>query len=217
MKVLLVDDDSLTVEFLAKTLREHGYAVDTAEGGEEGLFKAEGSDYDAIVLDVIMPGVDGWQVLSRLRKSRKTPVLMLTSRNAAADKVSSLDAGADDHLAKPFDLAELLARIRALIRRATNHARSIINIGAVTIDIVARVVTRAGERVLLSPREYGIVEHLALHQGDVVTRGALYEHLFDEQDDSLSNVIDVHVAKIRKKLGRDFIVTRHGHGYSIEA
>jgi two-component system OmpR family response regulator len=142
---------------------------------------------------------------------------MLTSRNATADRVSSLDAGADDHLAKPFDLAELLARIRALIRRATNHARSVINIGGVTIDIVARVVTRAGDRVLLSPREYGIVEHLALRQGNVVTRGALYEHVFDEQDDTLSNVIDVHVAKIRKKLGHDFIVTRHGHGYSIEA
>ena len=216
MIVLLIDDDAISLEILAEKLRGHNYAVDTAENGEDGLFKALSVDYDAIVLDVMMPGMDGWEVLRRLRRKKKTPVIMLTARRTTPDKVTSLDTGADDFLAKPFDLPELLARLRALIRRTTGHVSSCVEIGNVTIDLAARVVTRGKERIALSPREYAIVEHLAMRRGHIVTRTALYEHAFDEHDDSLSNVIDVHIGKVRKKLGREFIVTHHGHGYSIE-
>ena len=211
----MIDDDVLLLDFLSKELRADGHAVDTAGSGAEGLSKALDCGYDAIVLDVVMPGMDGWQVLAGVRRAKKTPVLMLTSRNSVADKVTGLDAGADDHLAKPFELPELLARIRAVVRRSTRHTRSVVEVGDIRIDLAARVVTLADENVALSPREFAIVEHLSLHLGDIVTRSALYEGVFDENDDSLSNVIDVHVAKIRKKLGRDIIVTHHGHGYSI--
>ena len=216
MKILVVDDDPLTLDFLSKKLRGQGYAVDTSEDGEEGLFKAQTWDYDAIVLDVLMPRMDGWEVLTRLRQSKKTPVLMLTGQNSTNDKVSGFNIGADDYVVKPFELPELLARLRALIRRTANQAHSLVEIGDIVIDLTTRTVTGAGELVALRPREYGIVEHLALHRGEVVTRTALYEHLFDENDDTLSNVIDVHIGRIRKKLGKDLIVTRHGHGYCIE-
>lgn len=216
MKILVVEDDSITLDFLARKLREHGYAVDTSENGEDGLFKAQSWDYDAIILDVMMPGLTGWEVLRSLRKVRKTPVLMLTARDATEDKVSSLDSGADDHLAKPFEVPELFARLRALIRRTADQAHPIITIGEISIDLTARIVTRASERVALSPREYAITEHLALHRGNIVTRSALHAHVFDENDDTLSNVIDVHIGKIRKKLGKELIVTHHGHGYCIE-
>ncbi len=216
MRLLLIDDDLLLLGFLAKELRANGHAVDTAGSGAEGLSKALDCGYDAIVLDVVMPGMDGWQVLAAVRRAKKTPVLMLTCRNSVADKVTGLDGGADDHLAKPFELPELLARIRAVTRRSTRHTRSFVEAGDIRIDLAARTVTRGGERVALSQREYAIIEHLSLHLGDIVTRSALYEGVFDENDDSLSNVIDVHVAKLRKKLGRDLIVTHHGRGYSME-
>jgi two-component system, OmpR family, response regulator len=216
MKVLVVDDDPVTLELVADTLREKGYAVDTAPDGEDALYKAQNWEYDAIVLDVIMPQVDGWEVLKRLRKTKKTPVLMLTSRGKIPDRIRGLDTGADDYLVKPFDVAELLARLRALIRRTTQHAHSIIEIGDIAIDLTGRTINRAGQPVHLSPREFAIVEHLALRVGRIVSRTALHEHLFAEDDDVLSNLIDVHVSKIRKKLGRDFIVTRPGHGYCIE-
>ena len=215
MRLLLIDDDGLLLGFLAKELRANGHVVDTADSGEEGLSKALGSDYSAIVLDVVMPKMDGWQVLAGLRRSKRTPVLMLTSRNSVADKVTGLDAGADDHLAKPFDLPELLARLRAVVRRSTRHTRSVVEVGDIRVDLAARTITRGEENIALSPREFAIVELLSRHLGEVVTRSALYEGAFDENDDSLSNVIDVHVARIRKKLGRDLIVTHHGHGYSF--
>lgn len=216
MKILVVDDDRLTLDYLAKTLRDQGYAVDTAAEGEDGLFKAQNWDYDAIVLDVRLPRVDGWDLVAQLRKTKKTPVLMLTSRNASADHVRGLDIGADDYVAKPFDPSELLARLRALIRRTTNLAHARIELGDVVIDLTARMVTRRGEPVRLGPREYAIVEYLALHRGENVSRTTLYEHLFDENDDPFSNVIDVHIAKLRKKLGKNLIETRHGYGYCIE-
>lgn len=216
MKILVIEDDSLTLDFLAKKLREEGYAVDTSEEGEDGLYKAIHSDYDAIVLDIILPDTTGWDVLERLRKTKKTPVLMLTSRDSSDDQVRGLDIGADDYVKKPFDMPELLARLRALIRRSVQHAHSAIEIGDIAIDLNARTITLKGELIALTPREYAIVEHLALHRGKIVSRTTLFEHLFDETDDTLSNIIDVHVGKIRKKLGRDFIQTRHGHGYFIE-
>ncbi|MBN2370563.1 MAG: response regulator transcription factor [Vicinamibacteria bacterium] len=216
MRLLVVEDEPDLLESLVQALREDGYAVDGASDGEDGLFKAENADYDAIVLDVMLPLIDGWELLGRLRPTKKTPVLMLTARGAVRDRVQGLDSGADDYLVKPFDLSELLARIRALIRRSASEVRSRMEIGDVVIDMAGRTVSRGGQEIKLTPREYSMVEFLALHRGTVVSRTTLYEHLFDENEDSLSNLLDVHVSNIRKKLGCGFISTRRGHGYCIE-
>jgi two-component system OmpR family response regulator len=216
MRILVVEDEPRLLRNLAKALREEGYAVDIADAGDDGLYKAESYNYDAIVLDVMLPKLDGWQVLERLRKQKRTPILMLTARDTTNDRVRGLDTGADDYLVKPFDLPELLARLRALIRRAAGQAESTIDLGEVFINTRARAVTRAGQPVTLTAREYAILEYLALHRGEVVTRTALYEHLFDESDDTLSNLVDVHVFSIRKKLGHALIATRRGQGYCIE-
>jgi two-component system, OmpR family, response regulator len=161
--------------------------------------------------------MDGWEVLSRLRKTKRTPVLMLTALDAVRDRVRGLDTGADDYLIKPFDTSELLARLRALIRRAASQPQPRLEIGELIIDTVARTVKLQGREVTLTAREYTLLEFLAVHRGKVVTRTMLYEHLFDENDDSMSNLLDVHVSNIRKKLGHAFITTRRGHGYCIEA
>lgn len=216
MRLLVIEDEADLLASLAKALREEGYAVDTAGDGEEGLYKAESWAYDAIVLDVMLPRLDGWQVLQRLRKTKKTPVLMLTARDAPRDRVRGLDTGADDYVVKPFDLNELFARLRALIRRAAGQPGNVLEIGAVQINTAARLVAREGQPVPLTAREYALLEFLALHRGEVVTRTTLYEHLFDEDDATLSNLLDVHVSNLRKKLGAEFIVTRRGHGYCIE-
>ena len=215
MRILLIEDEADLLASLARALREEGYAVDTATDGEEGLYKAREVGYDAIVLDVMLPRLDGWEVLERFRKSQKTPVLMLTARDAARDRVRGLDAGADDYLVKPFDLEELFARLRAIIRRAAGQTVNTIGIGGMIVDTASRKVTLAGNPVALTAREYCLVEFLALHRGETVTRTALYEHLFDEDDDSLSNLLDVHVSNLRKKLGGGLIETRRGHGYCI--
>ncbi len=216
MRILLIEDEADLLTSLARALREEGYAVDTAADGEEGLYKSTEVAYDAIVLDVMLPLLDGWKVLECLRESRRTPVLMLTARDAARDRVRGLDAGADDYLVKPFDLEELFARLRAIIRRAAGQTVNIIETGSVAIDSAARRVTLDGHPVELTAREYCLLEFLAMHRGETVTRTALYEHLFDENDDSLSNLLDVHVSNLRKKLGHGLIATRRGHGYCIE-
>lgn len=216
MRILIVEDEPDLRNGLARALRDEGYAVDIADNGEDGLFNAQSTDYDAIVLDVMMPKLDGWEVLARLRKQKKTPVLMLTARDQSRDRVKGLDTGADDYLVKPFDLPELLARLRALIRRTTNQTTNLIEIGEVTIDTAARVVSFDRRPVELTAREYALVEFMARHRGEVVTRTQLYEHLFDENDSTLSNLLDVHVSNVRKKLGAEFITTRRGHGYCIE-
>lgn len=216
MRLLLIEDDPLLLRSLATNLREENYAVDTAADGEDGLFKATSADYDCIILDGMLPAFDGWELLRRLRPLKNTPVLMLTARDAVPDRVRGLDAGADDYLTKPFDGEELLARLRALIRRSSGAGSSTIAAGDVTIDTAARAVSQNGREIPLTPREYSLVEYLAFRRGAVVTRTELYEHLFDEHDDSLSNLLDVHVSNVRKKLGPDFITTRRGHGYCIE-
>lgn len=216
MRILVIEDDPLLLRSLAANLREENYAVDTAMDGEDGLFKATASDYDCVVLDGMLPVFDGWEILRRLRPLKATPVLMLTARDSIPDRVRGLDAGADDYLTKPFDSDELLARIRALIRRSSGQASNHIVIGDVEIDTAGRTVNRSGHVVLLTPREYGLVEYLARNRGAVVSRTELYEHLFDEEDDTFSNLLDVHVSNVRKKLGHEFIVTRRGHGYCIE-
>ena len=215
MRILLIEDETDLLASLARALREEGYAVDTASNGEEGLYQATEIAYDALVLDVMLPRMDGWEVLGRLRQSKRTPVLMLTARDAARDRVRGLDTGADDYLVKPFDLEELFARLRAIIRRAAGQTLNSIEIGSVVVDTAARRVTHSGDPVALTAREYGLLEFLALHRGETVTRTALYEHLFDEDDDSLSNLLDVHVSNLRKKLGHGLIETRRGHGYCI--
>lgn len=217
MRVLVIEDEPRLLRNLAKALREEGYAIDTAEAGDDGLYKAENNSYDAIVLDVMLPQIDGWEILRRLRQHKKTPVLMLTARDQGKDRVRGLDTGADDYLVKPFDLDELLARLRALIRRAAGRAKAEIEIRGVVIDTRARTVTHAGQPVTFTAREYAILEYLALHGGEVVSRTELYEHLFDESDDTLSNLLDVHVFNIRRKLGSEIIATRRGQGYCIEA
>jgi two-component system OmpR family response regulator len=216
MRILIVEDEPDLLRSLAQALREEGYAVDTAADGEDGLYKAENYDYDTVVLDVMLPKMDGWQILAKLRKTKKTPVLMLTARDQSQDRVRGLDTGADDYVVKPFDLSELFARLRALIRRTQNKTTNVIEIGDVKIDTAARNIFRAEKAVELTAREYSLVEFMALHRGEVVTRTQLYEHLFDENDDSFSNLLDVHVSNVRKKLGAEFIVTRRGHGYCIE-
>ncbi len=215
MRLLIVEDEADLLRRLAKILRGEGYAVDTAAEGEEGLHKAQEHDYDAILLDVMLPTLDGWEVLARLRKTKATPVLMLTARDASADRVRGLDGGADDYLVKPFDLPELLARVRALIRRGSAAATARLAFGEVVLDTAQRCVLRQGEIVPLLPSEYALLEYLALHRGEVVTRTTLYEHLFDENETTLSNLLDARVSNLRRKLGQEFIVTRRGHGYGI--
>jgi two-component system, OmpR family, response regulator len=215
MRILVIEDEIDLLTSLAQALREEGYAVDTAEEGEEGLHKALSWDYDAVVLDVMLPGLDGWTILQRLRKEKKTPVLMLTARDTTRDRVRGLDSGADDYLVKPFDLPELFARLRALIRRTSEHSDNVIQIDELLIDIASHQVFLAGLPVTLTAREYALLEFLSLHRGEVVTRTTLYEHLFDENDSTLSNLLDVHVSNLRKKLGAEFITTRRGHGYRI--
>lgn len=216
MRILIVEDEPDLLRSIAQALREEGYAVDTAPDGEEGFYKAESYDYDAIILDVMLPKLDGWEILKRLRKIKKTPVLMLTARDQTRDRVKGLDIGADDYVVKPFDLDEIFARLRALIRRSANKTTNVLEIGEVQIDTAARHVLLKAVPVELTAREYALVEFLALHRGEVVTRTQLYEHLFDEDDSTLSNLLDVHVSNVRKKLGAEFITTRRGHGYCIE-
>lgn len=215
MRVLVIEDEPDLLEALAQALREAGYAVDEASDGRNGLFKAAGTDYDAIVLDLMLPGMSGWDLLRELRKSKSTPVLILTARDTLPDRVRGLDAGGDDYLTKPFELPELLARLRALIRRGAGQATVTIDIGDVAVNTAERTVRKAGQVVPLTPTEYALVELLALHRGKLVTRTMIYEHLFDESNDTLSNLVDVHVANVRKKLGKEFIITRRGEGYQV--
>jgi two-component system OmpR family response regulator len=216
MRLLVVEDEPDLLRLIATMLREEGFAVDTATDGEEASYKARAWTYDLIVLDVMLPKLDGWEVLRKVRKQHKTPVLMLTARDTVADRVRGLDTGADDYLVKPFALTELIARVRALIRRSTGQVHPEIVIGDVRINTVRKSVTRRGKPVLLTATEYSLVELMAARRGKLVTRTEIYNHLFDETDDSLSNLVDVHVSNIRKKLGKDFITTRRGLGYMIE-
>ena len=194
MRLLVVEDEPDLLAGLTLALRREGYSIDSAADGEEGLYKAVHTEYDAIILDV----------------------MLLTARDRSADRVRGLDAGADDYLTKPFDTPELMARLRSLIRRSLHHPQSDLTIGEVSIQLAARTVTRLGKPVTLTAREYVVLEFLALHRGELVTRTALYDHLFDENESTLSNILDVHIFNLRKKLGQNFILTRRGHGYIIE-
>ncbi len=216
MRILLVEDHPKLKESLARALRNAGFAVDVAVDGQGGLGKAEDYNYDAIVLDVMLPVMDGWTMLEKLRASKDTPVIMLTARDSVQDRVHGLDLGADDYLAKPFQLNELLARLRALIRRSAGQTSTRLNLGECSLDLKTKKLSRGDEQIEITAREYHLIEFLALHRGKVVSRATLHEHLFDEDELTLSNVLDVNVSRVRRKLGKDFIKTHRGLGYSID-
>ena len=216
MRVLIVEDEVDLASALERALAEEGYACDVVHDGPSGLHAAQGCDYDLLILDLMLPGIDGGEILRRLRENRRVPVLILSAREGLADKVRLLNEGADDYLTKPFQLAELLARVGALIRRSANDPRPHLQLGAIQVDLLARKVTRAGVHVELTPKEYALVEYLAMHRGEVVSRSSLYEHLYDDREDTLSNVVDVYVSNVRRKLGREFVTTRRGEGYLVD-
>ncbi len=215
MRILVVEDDPDLLDVIACTLRDEGYRVDTAEDGEEGLSKATNWDYEAVVLDLMLPKLDGWTLLERLRHVKSVPLLILTAKDRVSDRVRGLEGGADDYLTKPFELAELRARLRALIRRTAGQPHPVIEVKGVLIDMGSRSVSRNGAEIELTAREYSLVELLALNAGRLVTRSMINEHLFGKNDDSLSNLVDVHVSNVRRKLGPEFITTRRGHGYLV--
>lgn len=215
MRLLIVEDEADLRQALTMALTDEGYAIDSAEDGEEGLYKAKNWDYDAIILDIMMPKMDGWEVLRELRKEKTTPVLILTARGELDDRVKGLDLGSDDFLVKPFEIAELSARLRALIRRSACKATTTQSFQTLKIDTAKKSATIKGKPVQLTALEYSLVEYLIMHRDQVVTRTELYEHLFDETDDSFSNVLDVHVCNARRKLGGGFIKTRRGQGYVL--
>lgn len=215
MKLLIVEDEADLRQALAMSLDDEGYAIDAAEDGEEGLYKALNWDYDAIVLDIMMPRMDGWEMLEKLRAEKDTPVLILTARGAIDDRVRGLDLGSDDFLVKPFDMEELTARLRALIRRAAGKSTPTLSYSGLALDTAKKSIHVDGHPVKLTALEFTLVQYLLMHCDTVVSRTDLYEHLFNEDDDSLSNVLDVHVCNARRKLGGGYIKTRRGHGYTI--
>lgn len=215
MRVLVIEDQSDLRGLLFAMLEEEGYAVDVAADGVDGLAKAQTWEYDAIVLDLMLPKLDGWKLLDRLRETHRTPVLILSARDGLDDRVHGLDLGADDYLPKPFERQELMARLRALIRRTAGQSTSRTTIGKITIDLRSKQVQRGEELIPLTAREYGLLEYLVLHRGKVVTRAELHDHLFDEFEDPASNLLDVYISYLRKKLGADLIETRRGQGYVI--
>lgn len=222
MRVLLIEDYKQLARALKKGLEEEGFAVDVALDGEEGGYKAETAEYDVIVLDLMLPKEDGLSLLRRWRaKGIKSPVLVLTARSSIDDKVTGLDLGADDYMTKPFQLEELLARLRALIRRGHNVKDPLLKVHDLEIDTNARTVKRSGRPVRLTPKEYALLEFLAFHKGKVVTRSMIWEHLYDEHDENTSNVVDVYIRYLRNKIDKDFepalILTRWGEGYMLRA
>ena len=218
MRILVAEDEPDLARTLRKALAEDGYAVDCTPNGDLALEKATAVPYDTILLDVMLPGRNGLAVLSDLRaRGIRTPVLILTARDAVDDKVRGLNVGADDYMTKPFALNELLARVRALIRRASPEPVNELVAGPLVVDTCARLVRHGDTVVDLTAREYAILELLARRKGSVVTRSAIYDHVYDDRDDTLSNVVDVFIAALRRKLGADVIRTRRGHGYIIDA
>jgi two-component system OmpR family response regulator len=218
MRVLIVEDERDLARALTRSLEEAGFAVDTAADGEEALFRIREIKYDAVVLDIMLPKVDGFTVLETVRREENhTPILLLTARDGVADRVRGLNLGGDDYLVKPFAIAELVARIHAIIRRSYGGAADTVTIGDLVIDVAARQVRRGGRPIDLTAREFAILELLTRSRGAVVTRSTIYDHIYDDETDVLSNVIDVHVAALRRKLGGDLIRTRRGEGYVIEA
>ena len=216
MRILLVEDDASLNRQIKDALTEGGYAVDVAFDGEEGHFLGDTEPYDAVILDIGLPQMDGLSVLEEWRRAgRAHPVLLLTARDRWSDKVQGIDAGADDYLAKPFHMEELLARLRALVRRAAGHASNEITAGPVRLDVKAGKVTVDGQAIKLTSHELRLLSYLMHHKGKVVSRTELTEHLYDQDFDRDSNTIEVFVGRLRKKLPEEVIHTVRGLGYQI--
>ena len=220
MRVLVIEEFELLRDSIAQGLTEAGFAVDASADGEQGLWYATSNQYDVIILDLMLPRLDGLTVLKRIReKDRRTAVLILTAKDTAEDRVRGLDLGADDYLVKPFVFAELLARVRALVRRKYDARSPVLKVGDMEIDTAARVVRRAGNSIELSAREYALLELLALRAGEVVTRTDIWEHVYNFNSTAESNVVDVYIAHLRRKLEGPglprLIHTRRGHGYVL--
>jgi len=221
MRVLLVEDDAKLVKYVGKALRQESFAVDTATDGLEGLRLAETEDYDVIVLDIMLPGLSGLDVLARLRAGGdKVHVLLLTARDTVDDRVHGLAEGADDYLVKPFAVEELIARVRALARRSHGVKNAVISVGDLTVDTARKAVRRGGREIELRPREYALLECLVLHRGEVVSKTELETHIYDSLVEPMSNVVEASISLLRKQLdvpGEPSLVrTRRGAGYIIE-
>ncbi len=221
MKILLIEDDELLSDILKTLLEKKGFSVNVVSDGEEGLYWSSEYPHDAIVLDIILPSIDGLTILKTLReKMIKTPVLLLTARGAVEDRIQGLDLGADDYLTKPFDYDEFLARLRALIRRGKEVASPIKKIGDLEVDTAARAVKRSGKVIPLTSREFNLLEYLALNAGRVISRTELIEHLYDSDFESDSNIIDVYITYLRSKIDKHFpdqlIHTVRGAGYIMK-
>jgi two-component system, OmpR family, copper resistance phosphate regulon response regulator CusR len=220
MRILVVEDEPKMGDYLRKGLTESGYVVDLARTGREGLFLASEESYDLIVLDVMLPGMNGWQVIQELRKSRETPVLFLTARDDIEDRVRGLELGADDYLVKPFAFAELLARVRTLLRRGPIRELDQIQIADLNIDVLKRRVLRQGDRIDLTPKEFTLLHLLARRQGEVLSRSQIASQVWDMNFDSDTNVVDVAIRRLRAKLDDPFAIklihTVRGMGYVLE-
>ena len=220
MRVLLVEDDSRIARFVAKGLREQAYAVDIATNGDDALYQADINTYDLIILDVMLPGRDGFEVCRELRKSgKRMPILMLTARDAVEDRITGLDHGADDYLTKPFEFRELLARLRALMRRSGELRLPKIVVADLVLDTAAQTISRAGRNIPLTAKEYALVEFLARNVGRVVGRAEIAEHVWDETFDPFSNLIEVYINRLRRKIdagsAHPLVHTRRGAGYVL--
>lgn len=220
MRILLAEDDPRLNDLLARALREHAYAVDVVTDGESALVEAAVNEYDAIVLDVMLPRRTGLEVCAELRRrGRQTPILMLTARDALRDRVAGLDSGADDYVVKPFELDELLARLRAIMRRGPALQDEQIVVGDLVVDTRAQQASRAGVPLGLTTREYALLEYLARHAGRVVGRAELTEHVWDANHDPMSNALEVYIGRVRKKLEAPnpvgMLHTRRGSGYLL--
>jgi two-component system, OmpR family, response regulator len=223
MKLLVIEDDRETASYLVKGLSESGYTVDRAGDGREGLFLASAGGYDAIVLDRMMPGIDGLAVLGALRAAEiQTPALILSALGSVDDRVKGLRAGGDDYLVKPFAFSELLARIEALLRRGSAAtATTVLRVADLELDLLTRTVKRCGKPIDLLPREFRLLEYLMRNSGHVVTRTMLLEHVWDYHFDPQTNVVDVHVSRLRQKIDKNFeralLHTVRGAGYCLRA
>ncbi|MGC8891560.1 MAG: response regulator transcription factor [Candidatus Saccharicenans sp.] len=221
MKILVIEDHRPLAKSLSKGLKEENYTVDLALNGQEGHFLAESNSYDAIILDLMLPEVDGLTILKRWRqKGNQTPVLILTALDSPDQVVAGLDAGADDYLVKPFHFDELLARLRALIRREHQRKDPVLKISDLLIDTRKRKVWRGEKEIFLTAKEYSIIEYLAYHPGEVISRTELWDHLYDWASEATSNVIDVHIHHLRKKIDQSYskklIKTIKGGGYALK-
>lgn len=222
MRILLVEDDPGVRRFVVKGLREQAYAVDTAATGDDALYQADINEYDLVILDVMIPAPDGFEVCRRLRKSgRRMPILMLTARDAVEDRVSGLDRGADDYLTKPFEFRELLARLRALLRRSMELHPPRLNVGDLELDTAAQSAASKGHAISLTHKEYALLEYLVRNAGRVVSRADIAEHVWDETFDPFSNLIEVYINRLRRKIDPDgssgLLQTRRGAGYILKS